>query len=184
MRKLNLFSALIFSLCSFTASAQEFKPGFYGVATAGPTKLTSTTGASWTMNGYQLGGGYEFSKNLSGEITYGSLMKYQYTSESSTVTQSYNVNMLTYSGTLKLPISEVFIPYATLGKISGNVSSSYSGSGYAYSSAGSGSRTLYGFGVEIPLEARTSFRIQHLTSSRSTVLSKIDSTTAGFIFKF
>jgi len=181
---IKLFSALIFSICCFSASAQEFKPGVYGVATAGPTKLTSTTGASWTMNGYQLGGGYEFSKNLSGEITYGSLMKYQYTSASSTTTQSYNVNMLTYSGTLKLPISQEFIPYATLGKISGNVTSSYSGSGYAYSSAGSGSRTLYGFGVEIPLETRTSFRIQYLTSSRSTVLSKIDTTTAGIIIKF
>jgi len=116
-----------------SVSAQEFKPGFYGVASAGPTKLTSTSGVSWTMNGYQLGGGYEFSKNLSGEITYGSLMKYQYASSSTS--QSYNVNMLSYSGTLKLPISQEFIPYATLGKISGNVSSSYSGSGYAYSSA-------------------------------------------------
>gem|GEM_PF-4198426 len=182
MRKLNLISALLLCMGCLSVSAQEFKPGFYGVASAGPTKLTSTSGVSWTMNGYQLGGGYEFSKNLSGEITYGSLMKYQYASSSTS--QSYNVNMLSYSGTLKLPISQEFIPYATLGKISGNVSSSYSGSGYAYSSAGSGSRTLYGFGVEIPLEPRTSFRIQHLTSSRSTVLSKIDSTTAGFVFKF
>lgn len=181
MRKLNLLSAILFCICSISASAQEFKPGFYGVATAGNTSITLGTSKT-SGNGYQLGAGYEFTKNLSAEVTYGSFLNMGITSGSNAV--NYDLSGLTVMGIAKLPLNDSFIPYVAFGRVTATEAVSVTGTSSA-SSTYSGSRYVYGLGLEVPLESRTSFRIQTVTTtSSSTTSSKITMLGAGFIFKF
>ena len=181
MRKLNLLSALIFSLCCFSASAQEFKPGFYGVANGGKSTITLGT-SKIEGNGYQLGAGYEFTKNLAAELTYGSALGFGLTSGSNSV--KYDMSVMHISAIAKLPVSESFIPYVSFGRVTGTETLSATGSS-TYSAAYSGGRYVYGVGVEIPFESRISFRVQSVTTtSSSTTSSKISMVTGGFIFRF
>ena len=181
MRKLSLLGALLFSVCCFSASAQEFKPGFYGIANGGRTSITLGT-AKTEGNGYQLGAGYEFTKNLAAEITYGSFLGFGLTSGSNSL--KYNLSGMHIHGIAKLPISESLIPYVSVGRVSATESLTQTGTS-TYSSTLSGGRYVYGVGLEIPLESRISLRIQSITTtSSSTTSSKISMVTGGFIFRF
>jgi hypothetical protein len=181
MRKLNLLSALIFSLCSFSAFAQEFKPGYYGIAVAGPT--TETLGkVKLGGNGYQIGGGYEFNKNAALEVTYGNAIKIETATSASSVT--YNMTSLFINGVFRFPVNESFIPLVTFGRVSGTESIAVTGTGTASSASATGARTVYGAGFEIPLEARTSFRLNTQSTTSRTNYATIKSTTAGLIYKF
>jgi hypothetical protein len=181
MRKLNLLSALIFSICFFSASAQEFKPGYYGVAVAGPT--TETLGSvKLGGNGYQIGGGYEFNKNVALEVTYGNAIKIQTATSASSV--NYNLTSLFVNGVFRFPVSESFIPLVTFGSVTGTESITVTGTGTASSASASGSRNVVGAGFEIPLEARTSFRFNTQSTTSKTNYATIKTTTAGLIFKF
>ena len=178
---MNLLIASLFSLCFLSAYAQEFKPGFYGVANGGRTTITLGT-AKTEGNGYQLGAGYEFTKNLAAELTYGSALGFGVTSGSNSV--KYDMSVMHISAIAKLPVSETFIPYVSFGRVTGTESLTSTGS-TSYSSTYSGGRYVYGVGVEIPFESRVSFRVQSVTTtSSSTSSSKISMVTGGFIFRF
>lgn len=182
MRKLNLFSALIFSLCCFSASAQEFKPGFYGVAAGGNSTIKYST-LTIKGNAYQIGAGYDFNKNVSTEFTFGSISNFGLSNGSTTL--NYDVTTTIIAGIFKVPLGGSLIPYGYLGRATGSESVSASSSSYSSSAASSGSRTIYGAGLEIPLEERSSIRIQYIKSSNSaTTSAQVSMLTAGFVLRF
>ncbi|MEY4350765.1 MAG: outer membrane protein beta-barrel domain [Bacteroidota bacterium] len=181
MKKMNLLSALLLCVGFTAVSAQEFKPGYYGIAVAGPT--TETLGAvKLGGNGYQIGGGYEFNKNAALEVTYGNAIKIQTATSTSSV--NYNMTSLFVNGLFRFPVSESLVPLVSFGRVSGTESISVTGNGTASSASATGARTIYGAGFEIPLEARTSFRLHTQSTTSRTNYATIKSTTAGLIFKF
>lgn len=181
MRKLNLISALLLSLSCLGVAAQEFKSGYYGIAVAGPT--TETLGSvKLAGNGYQIGGGYEFNKNLALELTYGNAIKIETATSASSV--SYNMTSFFINGVFRLPVNQSFIPLVTFGQVSGTESIAVSGTGTASSASANGSRYVYGLGFEIPLESRTSFRVNTQSTVSKSNYATIKSTTAGLVFKF
>lgn len=180
-QKINLISALLLCTGCLSVFAQEFKPGYYGIAVAGPT--TETKGSvKLGGNGYQIGGGYEFNKNAALEVTYGNAIRIQTATSSSGV--NYNLSELLINGVFRFPVSESFIPLVTFGRVSGTESLTVTGSGTASSASATGARTVYGAGFEIPLESRTSFRLNTQSTTSKTNYATIKTTTAGLIFKF
>lgn len=181
MKKLKLYAVTIFCLSMFSATAQEFKPGYYGIAVAGPT--TETLGSTkLSGNGYQIGGGYEFNKNVALEITYGNAVKIETATSSSSV--SYNLTSLFVNGVFRMPVNDSFIPLVSFGQVSGTESLAVTGSGSASSASGNGTRYVYGLGFEVPLESRTSFRLNTQSTTSKSNYATIKSVTAGMIFKF
>ena len=181
MRKLNLISGLLLCMGCLSVSAQEFKPGFYGIANGGKTTITLGT-AKTEGNGYQLGAGYEFTKNLAAEITFGSYLGFGLTNGSNSL--KYDLSGTHIQGIAQLPISEAFIPYVSVGRITATESLTQTGTS-TYSRTLSGGRYVYGVGLEIPFESRISLRIQSITTtSSSTTTSKVNMVTGGFIFRF
>ncbi len=182
MRKLSLLGALLFSACCFSASAQEFKPGFYGVAAGGSSTIKYST-LTIKGNTYHIGAGYDFNKNISAELTVGSISNFGIANGSTTL--DYDVRSTHIAGIFKVPLGGSLIPYGYLGRATGSQSISASSSSYSSSAGSSGSKTLIGAGLEIPLEERSSIRIQYIKSSNSATSStQLSTLTAGFVLRF
>ena len=181
MKKTKLLCALLICGGCITASAEEYKSGFYAVANAGTSK--QTLGSSRvSSNIYELGGGYEFNKNFAAEIAYGSMSSFGIAT--STAASDYSVNAFHYSLLGKLPVSENFIPFVSFGRVQGTESVTTSGTASANSTS-SGGRYVYGLGIEVPLEQRTALRFQTFTStSSSTTSTKWNVFMAGLLVRF
>lgn len=181
MKKSKLLCALLICGGFITASAEEFKPGFYALANSGTSKMTLGT-SRISSNTYEIGAGYEFTKNLAAEVAYGSVSSWGFGTSSSSI--DYSLNGFHYSLVGKLPLNDSFIPFASIGRIQGTESLTQTGT-TAASSASSGGRYVYAIGVEIPLEARTALRFQSITTtSSSTTATKINMVVGGLIIRF
>jgi len=181
MKKLQTLSALLLCMGCLTAYAQSPKAGYYGIAVAGPT--TETLGSvKLAGNGYQIGGGYEFNQNVAIEVTYGNAIKIETATSASSVT--YNMTSLFLNGVFRMPVNDSFIPLVTFGSVSGTESIAVTGTGTASSASASGGRYVYGLGFEIPLESRTSFRLNTQSTVSKSNYATIKSVTAGMVFKF
>ena len=168
MRKLII---LTFMFLPIIASAQQSREnGFYGVVTAGPTTAKSSGGEVRT-NGYQLGIGYDLNRNIAAELTYGSIARIE-TSGSSFGSGGDNISATTGTVILSAPMDN-FSPY-----IKGGIMSASSGSSDVKSSF-----YVYGAGVDIKLDLRTSARIEYLTTQTKDG-SAINFLQAGVVVRF
>ena len=135
------------------AHAEKFEPGFYGVVSAGQTEIEYTATAKLSGNGYGIGVGYEFSKYIAVEAMYMNLFSFSDTFNNATV--SYDVNGYLVRGLLKYPLNESFIPFLSIGSISGTETLTAGSNTYT----NSGNMNTYGLGAEIPLDGKILLRV-------------------------
>ena len=161
----NLVSGAICSiLIMSSAHAADFKPGFYAVGSAGETKFVSSTNtsASVTSNSYIFSLGYEITPALAIEGGYGNLYTYNYT-YSSTFYSKVALDAFTLSAVYK-PFPGKITPLLSVGTLSGTETyntSSYGTGSYSYSD------TIYGLGLEVPLDERSAIRLNYTGISGS-----------------
>jgi hypothetical protein len=209
-----MLGALAF--CSSVSAQNKIaESGFYGFASAGPTTiketLKPTSGSSWSAsstaqtNGWELGLGYDFNKNLAAEISLDqpfnrtSSQSISYTGGSQTIDQTSKTWGLRTTLLGKLPLGEgaVLLAGPTLisfqHKTSSSLAYSSSGASVSSSSSQSFSKTLYGItvGAEMPIDKRTDVRLTYTKFQPWTVnyttytdVINIESIQVGIAVKF
>lgn len=153
---MRLISKTLFSLFMFlplAAHAEKFERGFYGVVSAGQTEIEYTATAKLAGNGFGIGVGYEFSKYIAVEAMYVNLFNFEARLGNSS--ESYDINGYALRGILKYPVSESFIPFLSIGSISGTETLRVGNNTFT----SSGSMNAYGLGAEIPLDGKIVLRV-------------------------